>query len=77
MRRTRYPEPIDRSAVKLTSSFEFAYWRRKLGLSRTELTSAVEAVGTDLQAVRQYIHRSRSISLPSPARRPARRTSSA
>ncbi len=69
MTRTSQPQPIDRSAVKLTCPYEVAFWMRKLGLSRNELFSAVAAAGDELPAVRRHIHRSRLIS-PRRARRP-------
>lgn len=61
-------KPIDRSAVKLCSPCEVAYWIRKLGLSRAELFEAVGAAGHDIQAVRGHIHCER-LACPAPQER--------
>lgn len=47
--------PQDRSRISLTEDYEVRYWTGELGVSREVLEEAVEAAGSSVDAVRQYL----------------------
>jgi len=49
--------PQDSSRIALGEDYEVAYWTKKFGVTRDELTEAVNAVGNGAEAVEEYLKR--------------------
>jgi hypothetical protein len=47
--------PQDRSRIAMGEDYEVEYWTDKFGVSRDRLQQAVDAVGTNAEAVEQYL----------------------
>lgn len=45
----------DRSRINVNQDHELRYWTQALDVSEDDLRSAVRAVGTDADAVREYL----------------------
>jgi hypothetical protein len=45
----------DRDRVNVNEDYELQYWTEKFGVSRERLKEAVEAVGTSVKAVEEYL----------------------
>jgi hypothetical protein len=45
----------DRDRINIHEDYEVEYWTRQLGVSKEELSAAVEAVGTSADAVREHL----------------------
>jgi hypothetical protein len=53
------PGPQDGKRISLTEEHELDYWTSELGISRSELFDAVDAVGHRTAAVRDYLGKRR------------------
>jgi hypothetical protein len=49
--------PQDRSRISLTEDYELRYWTQRFGVSREELTKAVQAAGHSVEKVEEYLRR--------------------
>ncbi len=47
----------DRNTINLNEDYEVSYWTKELGVSRDELTEAVNKAGKSAQAVREYLNK--------------------
>ncbi len=47
--------PQDRKRINIHEPYEVQYWTRVLGISRDQLRTAVEAVGTSAEKVKEYL----------------------
>lgn len=47
----------DRNTINLNEDYEVSYWTKELGVSKVELTEAVNKAGKSAQAVRQYLNK--------------------
>jgi uncharacterized protein DUF3606 len=47
----------DRSRINTGQDYEVRYWTKELGVTETELKSAVEAAGNTVTAVRDYLRK--------------------
>ncbi|MDB5128363.1 DUF3606 domain-containing protein [Mucilaginibacter sp.] len=47
----------DRDRVNVNEDYELQYWSEKFGVSRDRLKEAVEAVGTSVKAVQEYLNK--------------------
>jgi hypothetical protein len=47
--------PGDRNRINVSEDWERRYWSRALGISEEQLQKAVGAVGSSVQAVRDYV----------------------
>lgn len=47
--------PQDRSRIAMGEDYEVEYWTDRFGVSRDRLQQAVDAVGTNAEAVEQYL----------------------
>lgn len=45
----------DSKTISLNEDYEVAYWTKELGVTKEELTEAVQKVGKSAQAVREYL----------------------
>jgi len=45
----------DDSRINVNESYELQYWSEKLNVSRDELRNAVQAVGSNVKEVTQYL----------------------
>ena len=50
--------PADRSRVNIHEDYEVRYWREKWGVTREQLTSAVNEAGVSVQAVAAQLGKS-------------------
>lgn len=50
----------DRSRINLHEDYEVEYWTKELGISRKELEDAVGRAGSNADAVRRELGKSRS-----------------
>ncbi len=48
--------PLDSSRINLNQSYEVGFWTQRLKVSEDELRRAVEAVGTSVEAVTNWLH---------------------
>jgi len=47
----------DDSRINVNEAYELQYWSEKFNVSRDRLKEAVEAVGTSVEAVREYLQK--------------------
>ena len=47
----------DRNTINLNEDYEVTYWTEELGVSKEELTEAVNKAGKSAQAVREYLNK--------------------
>jgi hypothetical protein len=47
--------PQDRSRINMTQAHEVKYWTKTLGVSESELSRAVGAVGSSADKVREFL----------------------
>jgi hypothetical protein len=45
----------DRNTINLNEDYEVTYWTEELGVSKEELTEAVNKAGKSADAVREYL----------------------
>ena len=45
----------DRNTINLNEDYEVTYWTKELGVTKEELTEAVNKAGKSAQAVREYL----------------------
>jgi hypothetical protein len=45
----------DRNTINLNEDYEVSYWTKEFGVSKDELTTAVNKAGKSAQAVREYL----------------------
>jgi hypothetical protein len=51
--------PRDRSRINLEQDYEVRDWTKSLGVTETELSAAVKAVGNSAEKVREYLNKRR------------------
>ena len=49
------PGNPDRNTINLNEDYEVSYWTKELGVTKEELTEAVNKAGKSAQAVREYL----------------------
>ena len=49
------PGNPDRNTINLNEDYEVSYWTKELGVTKEELTEAVNKAGKSAQAVRDYL----------------------
>jgi hypothetical protein len=47
--------PQDASRINVHEPWEINYWSQKFGVSKVQLSAAVEAVGTSVKAVAEHL----------------------
>lgn len=47
----------DSKTINLNEDYEVDYWTKALGVSKEELTNAVNSAGKSVEAVRQYLNK--------------------
>ena len=47
----------DRDRININEDYELQYWSEKFGISRDELKAAVEAAGTQVKDVEEYLNK--------------------
>ena len=47
----------DRDRININEDYELQYWSEKFGISREELKAAVEAAGTQVKDVEEYLNK--------------------
>jgi hypothetical protein len=47
----------DRDRINVNEDYELQYWTEKFGVSTDRLKEAVEAVGTSVKAVQEYLNK--------------------
>ena len=47
----------DRDRINVNEEYELQYWSEKFGVSRDELKAAVQAVGTQVKDVEEYLNK--------------------
>ena len=45
----------DRSKISLSDDYEVRHWTNALGITKEELTAAVQAVGNSAERVKEYL----------------------
>ena len=45
----------DSKTINLNEDYEVTYWTKQLGVSKEDLTAAVNAVGKSVEAVKAYL----------------------
>ena len=47
----------DSKFINVNEGYEVSYWTKELGISKEELVAVVEAAGTSVNAVKQYLNK--------------------
>jgi len=47
----------DSKFINVNEDYEVSYWTKELGISKEELVAAVEAAGTSVSAVKEYLNK--------------------
>ena len=47
----------DRDRININEDYELQYWSEKFGISREDLKAAVEAAGTQVKDVEEYLNK--------------------
>jgi len=47
----------DSKFINVNEGYEVSYWTKELGISKEELVAVVEAAGTSVNAVKEYLNK--------------------
>ncbi len=53
----RIRQPLDRTKINLSESWEVEYWTKKWSITAAQLTAAVKAAGVQTAAVAKYLNK--------------------